>query len=261
MSGKVVAIGSDKGGRCGWLEAAIEQRFIVASKQEPIVVLIPGLWTPAWVMLPLAWRLRSRGHRCVTFGYASARASLEENAARLARFVRALGEVPVYLVGHSLGGVLALHTAAHHGLAQVGRILMAGSPYNDSYAARKLGERSWGRWMLGRTVSQWLACEKPMAPEGVDVGVIAGTVGFGLGLIVAPDIGPPHDGVIRVAETPVRGMAAYAEVHASHAGILLSVEVARLVDAFLRSGRFERASNSATQSAGTPARVGKRERD
>jgi len=209
-------------------------------------------------MCPLAWRLRARGYRGVTFGYPSARSSLQENAERLAQFVDSLGEAPVYLVGHSLGGVLALHATAHCALSRVRRIVMAGSPYSDSYTARKLGSRGWGRWMLGRTVPQWLAGERPSAPQGVDVGVIAGTVGCGLGLIVAPDIGPPHDGVIRVAETPVRGMADYVEVRTSHAGILLSGRVAQLVDAFLRWGRFEQAPKpTEAPTHGSPGLLGR----
>ncbi len=67
---------------------------------------------PSWVMLPLAWWLRSHGYPCVRFSYASSRGSLEANADRLAGFLRTLGDRSLHLVGHSLGGVLALHTTA-----------------------------------------------------------------------------------------------------------------------------------------------------
>jgi len=217
--------------------------------QQPIVVLLPGLWMPAWVMRPLAGRLRARGHRCVTFGYRSARASLEENASRLARFIDTLVCDRVHLVGHSLGGVLALHTATAHRAARVQRVVMAGSPYRDSYTARRLGDRAWGRRILGRTVREWLDCEKPAAPPGVEVGVIAGTRACGLGLIVAPDTERPHDGVIRSRETRVPGMAAYVEVQASHAGLLLSQTVARLIDRFLAHGRFDQGPAEARAHA------------
>ena len=219
------------------------------SEQRPIVVLVPGLWMPAWVMLPLAWRLRRRGHRCVGFGYPSARAALDENASRLARFIARLDAEQVHLVGHSLGGVLALHTAVRHRPAQVRRIVMAGSPYDDSYTARRLGRREWGRRILGHTVRQWLDCERPSAPPGLEVGVIAGTLACGLGLVVAPDSERPHDGVIRSSETRVPGMAAYVEVRASHASMLLSPTVARLIDCFLVCGQFDRVQSAATPLA------------
>ena len=207
-------------------------------KAAGVVVLIPGLWMPAWVMLPLGRRLRARGHATRFFGYASMRGSLADNAARLAQYIHASGADPVHLVGHSLGGVLALHTAAQHGVGQVKRIVMIGSPYVDSHVARRLARFGWGHTILGHTVAQWLCGEKTSAPPGTEVGVIAGTLACGLGMIVAPDLRKPHDGVIRVAETPVPGMAACVETRASHAGLLLSSSVARLVHAFLTRGNF-----------------------
>jgi pimeloyl-ACP methyl ester carboxylesterase len=225
-----------------------EQIEHLSSRQadaSQVVVLLPGLWMPAWVMLPLAWRLRARGHRCVRFGYASAWSGLEANSERLARLLGSLRAERVHIVGHSLGGVLALHTVASRHPPRVHRIVMAGSPYADTYAARRLAEREWGRRMLGHTVPQWLAREKPSAPAGVEIGVIAGTLPRGLAALVAPEMPRPHDGVIRVVETPVPGMAAYAEVHTSHALMLISAEVARLVERFLSTGRFGPASAGA----------------
>jgi pimeloyl-ACP methyl ester carboxylesterase len=203
-----------------------------------LVVLIPGLWMPAWAMLPLAWRLRSQGYRCVRFGYASSRGGLEANADRLAGFLRTLGDRPLHLVGHSLGGVLALHTMATRRPARVRRMVMIGSPAVDTYAGRRLMQWGWGRWMVGRTVPDWLERPRPVAPDGVAVGVIAGVRAFGLGMIVVPDLPRPHDGVIRVQETAVAGAADYIEVDVSHAAMLTSLRVARLVADFVGSGRF-----------------------
>jgi pimeloyl-ACP methyl ester carboxylesterase len=211
---------------------------------DTIVVLLPGLWMPAWVMALLQRKLERAGFGCKRFGYRSARAGLEENSARLAAFVRAMGPGRVHLVGHSLGGVLALHATATHGLRAVHRIVMLGSPWRDSYAARKLGRFALGRWMIGRTVPQWLACSKPSPPSGVEVGVIAGTMSAGLGMVIAPGMPKPHDGVIRVEETALTGMSAHTEAHVSHAGMLWSQRVGRLVTHFLMHGRFELAADS-----------------
>lgn len=210
------------------------------SARSDLVVLLPGLWMPAWVMWPLAWRLRSRGLRCTCFGYPSMTGSLAENADRLAGFVRALpGAGPVHLVGHSLGGVLALHAMASRRLARVASIVMLGSPARGSHAAHRLGERRWGRRMLGRSLTEWLAAAQPVAPAGVAVGVIAGTAAFGLGMIIAPDLARPHDGVVRVAETVVSGVSERVEMDVSHSGMLLCGRVAQYLAAFIRHGHFE----------------------
>lgn len=211
---------------------------------DTIVVLLPGLWMPAWVMLLLQRKLERAGFGCVRFGYRSARAGLAENSARLAAFVRALGRSRVHVVGHSLGGVLALHATATHALHEVHRIVMLGSPWRDSFAARKLGRHGFGRWMIGETVPQWLACARPSPPSGVEVGVIAGTMSAGLGMLFAPGMPKPHDGVIRVEETAVSGMSARTEAHVSHAGMLWSQRVGRLVTHFLLHGRFELAADA-----------------
>lgn len=203
------------------------------------VILIPGLWMPGWVMLPLAWRLRSLGMRCTCFGYPSRTGSLAENTDRLAGFVRSLGAEPVHLVGHSLGGVLALHATANRGLACVRSIVMMGSPAQGSYAAMRLAERGWGRRFLGRTVPDWLAATRALAPEGAAVGVIAGTRAFGLGTVFVPDLRRPHDGVVRVAETDVSGASDRVEVPVAHAALLTSGRVAKLVASFILQGSFE----------------------
>jgi pimeloyl-ACP methyl ester carboxylesterase len=214
---------------------------MVEEAAATIVVLLPGLWMPAWVMLYLQRQLERAGFRCVRFGYRSARSPLAQNAARLAAFVQRLGEARVHLVGHSLGGVLALHATSAYGLRNVQRIVLIGSPWRDSYVARKLLRYAIGRWMLGKTVPDWLHCEKAAVPPGAEVGVLAGTLEAGLGMVVAPELRGPHDGVIRADETPVAGMASYAEARVSHAGMLVSRTVGQLVGRFLAQGRFEAA--------------------
>ena len=203
------------------------------------VVLLPGLWMPAWIMVPLQLRLQRCGFGCLRFGYASARDDLATNAERLARFIETAKLTRIHLVGHSLGGVLALHATTRFALRAVHRIVMLGSPYRDSYTARELARRDWGRRALGRTVPEWLAAERIAIPDGVEVGVIAGTVAFGLGALVARELPRPHDGVISVAETPVGGMKASAQIAVSHSQLVVSRRVGRLVCRFLRHGDFD----------------------
>jgi pimeloyl-ACP methyl ester carboxylesterase len=222
-----------------------------------IVVLVPGLWMPSAVMFVLERQLERAGFLCTRFGYASGRAGLEENSERLAAFVRGLGRREVYLVGHSLGGVVALHAAATHRLTQVRRIVLLGSPYRDCFVARRVGRMALGRRLVGRTVPQWLASAKPPAPPGTDVGVIAGTRAAALVMLLAPGMPRPHDGVIRTEETRVPGMAAYAEVPICHVGMVVSRRVGRLVARFLAHGRFGSADAPSGRTAGQGYALGR----
>jgi pimeloyl-ACP methyl ester carboxylesterase len=203
---------------------------------------------PAWIMIPLQLRLARSGFSVLRFGYPSVRASLGENAERLARFVESGRFERIHFVGHSLGGVLALHATSRFALRAVHRIVMLGSPYRDSYAARGLARSAWGRRALGRTVPEWLASERNAIPDGVEVGVIAGTVACGLGAVVARGLPRPHDGVISVAETPVQGMKASVEIAVSHSAMVVSGNVARLVCRFLRHGDFQSAATPVLES-------------
>ena len=203
------------------------------------VLFLPGLWMPAWVMIPLQRRITRCGFRTLRVGYPSVRASLQQNAQHLAHCIERSGSARVHLVGHSLGGVLALYATASLALPAVQRIVMIGSPYRDSHAAHRLARFRLGRWMMGQSVPQWLACAKPAVPAQVEVGVIAGTKAFGFGALIAPDLPRPHDGVVSVEETSVVGMKAAVCVPVSHSFMLLSTQVGRLVCRFLRSGNFD----------------------
>ena len=214
------------------------------------VVLLPGLWMPAWVMLPMQRRLARSGFSTLRFGYASARADLTQNAACLARFIEEHRLTRVHLVGHSLGGVLALHATACFALRAVHRVVMLGSPYRDSYTARELARSDWGRRMLGKTVPDWLAAARRAIPDGVEVGVVAGTVAFGMGTFVVRSLPHPNDGVIRVEETAVAGMKANVQVGVSHSQLLVSRDVGRLVCRFLHHGDFEDRAVQPAESIG-----------
>lgn len=213
------------------------------------VVLLPGLWMPAWVMIPLERRLARSGFATLRFDYASARADLTENARRLARFVEASGSGRIHLVGHSLGGVLALHATACFALERVHRVVMLGSPYRDSHAARQLARSGWGRRIIGRTVPDWLVAARHAVPHPVEVGVIAGTVAFGLGALIVRGLPRPHDGVVSVEETVVSGMRAAAQVGVGHSQMLVSRRVGELVCRFLLHGSFQTQDARAAEAA------------
>ena len=202
------------------------------------VVLAPGLWNPGGFLWPLASRLRRAGyapHICAYGGRGNFDASVE----RLARFAReACGGRPAHFIGYSLGGVLVLETLNRHPELPVASALLVGAPVRGSFAGRRFGEGRLGRWLMGGSFSRWgergARWTRPQP-----LGVIAGTVPIGLGRAVGGPLPGANDGVVRVEETAVEGMAVRTIIPQAHSAMLVSARVARLAERFLRAGRFE----------------------
>ena len=206
------------------------------------VLLIPGLWMGGNIMRVFAYQLRVAGFTTENFSYRMLRQGLEANCRRLKRRINSSSHERIHLVGHSLGGVLALQTLARYPEAISGRVVCLGSPLLNTMAGRHLATSRIGSRMLGRTLPE-AVFEHPLESwRGVqDVGVVAGSVGVGLGMIVTPRLRRPHDGVVEVAETCLPGITDHLELRVNHTGLLLSKIAATQTAHFLHHGRFQRA--------------------
>ncbi len=202
------------------------------------VVLVHGLWVRGIAMALMRRRVARCGYRALAYSYPTVRLTLAENAQRLARFCRDMPAARLHFVGHSLGGLIVLRMIGQTPGLPPGRIVLAGTPFTGSHAARRLGRLPGGRAALGRSMREWLESGQPDMAGGREVGVIAGSLPIGLGRIVAPDLPGPSDGVVSVAETRMPGMRDHIVIHASHTGMLVSAVVARQVCAFLHDGAF-----------------------
>jgi pimeloyl-ACP methyl ester carboxylesterase len=201
------------------------------------VVLVPGLWMPAAAFTLLASRLARHGYAARLFPYRG-RSPFEANVECLARFAREhLAGRAAHFVGHSLGGLLILDTLNRHAEVAVASAVLLGSPVRGCYAGRRLRAAGVGRWMMGASGALW--DERPAVwNRAPPLGVIAGTLSVGLGRALGRLPGP-NDGVVRVAETPVEGMAARTLVRQAHSSLIVSGQVADLVARFMAQGRFE----------------------
>ena len=202
-------------------------------------VLVHGLWFGPWSMAALSRRLVRRGFAPRSFGYSTLHRSLETTAARLAGVCRARAERPVHLVGHSMGGLVILNMLCRDGDAADGRVVLLGTPLDGSSVARRVAGWPGANRLLGRAAGP-LTQGHGQWPEGREIGMIAGTAPFGLG-VFAGGIGRPHDGTVTVAETRHAGLTDHRELPVTHTGMLYSRVVADQVAHFLRHGRFGNA--------------------
>ena len=198
------------------------------------VLLAGGLWIPGIAMALLGARLGRHGYSTHVFHY-SGRDSLEGNVERLVRHAGAHGRV--HLVGHSLGGVLVFDALERHPELDVATAVLIGAPVRGCLAGRRLAVSRLGRWMIGATAPRWgerNATWRRREP----LGIIAGTLPLGLGWMTGRLPGR-SDGVVRVEETLVEGMAQQVTVPVTHSALIVSRRVAGLVGRFLAAGRFE----------------------
>lgn len=210
------------------------------------VLLLHGLWMNRFAMLPLARALKRAGFATLEPSYPSMRGNLQDNVDALAlqldafcRNLPASAAMPrIHIVGHSLGGLLALALLQREPVdPRLGRVVLLGSPVAGCSAARDFATYPGGEWLLGETTPLWERLPMPDIPAGREVGAIAGTRRIGLASLLV-GIEGEHDGVVRVEETRLPGLADHRVLPVSHTGMLLSAEVAAQCVAFLRHGRF-----------------------
>jgi pimeloyl-ACP methyl ester carboxylesterase len=168
--------------------------------------------------------------------------SVTDNAQALGKFLSTLRADALHLVGHSLGGLVILKLFESGEAAQLppGRIVLLGSPLNGSRAAQNLARLPFGKKIMGKGIREELLSQRQRRWTGQrELGVIAGSLGLGLGRLVGVH-GAASDGTILVDETRLSGMSQHLVLKVSHMGLPFSATVARQTGAFLSSGNFVR---------------------
>ena len=207
--------------------------------RSSVIVVIHGLWMHGLELGILRNRLAQRTEwPAQTFSYRPVARALPENARRLRRRLDDIDADTVHLVGHSLGGVLALQMLNLFPTDRVRRIVCLGSPLVDSSAARRLMRWSLGRKAIGRTMRDGVLKQPLVSVDGSrEIGVISGSVALGLGAVFGK-LEAPHDGVVSVCETRLPGVTDHIVLPVNHIGLVFSSKVADQAANFLRFGEF-----------------------
>jgi len=189
---------------------------------------------------------REYGMRVSLFNYPSVRGTLDENASALATFIREQNVDVAHIVGHSLGGVLALRMHANIPNFLPGRVVCLGSPLSGSRAANFLSAQEWAEEIIGRSVPDAMINQTANdwadeVAERHDIGVIAGNIPLGFGRLLA-NFDEDNDGTIAVSETTLDVAKDHLILPVSHKGLLVSADVADQAVAFIKRGEFLRAS-------------------
>lgn len=198
-------------------------------------------------MLWLALRLRQLGYQTLLFRYKTVHASIQENSQALWRFLekqfgpemRDATKVPVHLVCHSLGGMVAMDMFHRYPNARMGRMVALGTPFQGCLAAKKMAQWKVGRSALGKSLTRGLGGGGfSRVPPGREVGIIAGDHSLGLGRMFW-GLEKPNDGTVAVAETHLDGAKAHRTLPVVHMGLVVSKRAIQMIHHFLSTGTFE----------------------
>lgn len=199
------------------------------------VVLLHGIWNAKLWLAPLAARLRAAGFVPEIWGYPSVVGGPERALPGLIERLRRNPDIDV--VGHSLGGMMALEALRRAPDLPVRRVVCLGSPLRGSGTARALAAHRWSKPILGgggelllRGFDRW--------DGAAEVGVVAGRVPHGAGRLLAA-VDTASDGTVGIEETRLPGLCDHCLVASSHTGLVFSAEAARQAAAFLREGHFD----------------------
>jgi pimeloyl-ACP methyl ester carboxylesterase len=201
-----------------------------------LVILLHGLWMRGFTLTMLRHRLQRAGYAVESFDYASVTSTPDVGVERLVRRVHEAKNGKIHFVGHSLGGLIALHALKRAPDLIGGNVVCLGAPLRGSAVARGVARLPGGSFVIGKSLA--------MLREGIErwegaqpAGSIAGRLPIGLGFAVGT-LASPHDGTVSVAETELPGLTDHCVVPATHSGLLFSERAADQTVAFLRDARF-----------------------
>lgn len=200
------------------------------------LVFVHGLWVNGMDMSLLRHRLKKH-YKCHQFSYNSVRYQSEENAEKLNRYVSSIDAETIHFVGHSLGGLVVRHLLHRFVQPKPGRIVTLGTPHNQSHSARQLSRFLPTKFLLGKSINNGLLGAMPAWTSSRELGSIAGTLRFGMGIII-PGLPVPNDGTVAVKETQLAGMNDHLSLPLSHFGLLWSSGASDAVLKFLQNGKF-----------------------
>ena len=200
------------------------------------VILLHGIWMRGFMMARIAQHLTAQGYVTEVVDYPSLSKGADACADDLRTRLTHYSDDAVHVVGHSLGGLVAI--LATQGDAPHGRTVCLGSPLVGSAAAKTLS--AFAPWMMGQSRERLLSGLNEWRGAR-EVGVIAGRVPFGMALLLG-GLDGDNDGTVSVAETRLPGICDHAVISATHTGLPFSGEAITMTTNFLRGGRFSPAA-------------------
>ncbi len=220
-----------------------EQGAEAVNDNRDVVVVLHGLGRSKYAVWLLANRLQSAGYRVERFGYRSLHSTPEQILSRLHAMI---GEccsslnAKIHFVGHSLGGLITRAYLAQNRAANLGHVVLLGTPNKGTHLVDQYGDEWWFK-LLGPT-AQALGTNQGSLADTLPVpdyplGIIAGVVSAVPNEHLLPGA---DDGLVTVESTRLEGMTDFVVIPTGHGTMRYSKSVAMQIVSFLKTGRFSK---------------------
>ncbi len=215
----------------------------INQKQEA-VILVHGFNNDESDMFPLKWRLENLGYDAITVNLPLRFSPLEDC---IAQFESDYHQVElelgpnetVHLVGYSMGGLVVRSFLARNIVSQLGRCVLIATPNRGTKLA-DISERVFKP--LGRVykpikslTTNCLEIGIPLNSPPPEIGVIAGNIS---NLFLGVFLGGDNDGRVEIESAKYEEMVDFIIEPYGHKEIHHQPETAKLVDLFLKTGKF-----------------------
>lgn len=224
------------------------------------VVVLHGFMNKSFIMKYLGFKLNSSEYKVYYFGYNTRKYS-DKTLMDLDKFISSLKESEVYLVGHSMGGLVIrnyLHSESprpegldfslltdkecqsYNIISKIMAVVTIASPHYESITAHNVKKKF--RGFLGNAGESGLTKELNEWSSEIPVGCIAGVNSSKISknlFLFFSDKKSLNDGTIFIEEALLKNSKDSIILKGSHTGLLFKKEVAMQTLYFLNNLKFK----------------------
>lgn len=226
---------------CQKVLADIRHRDNLPPMSGKVILLIHGILRSSKCMTSMASAATAAGYQPILFDYPSTQVSIPSAAEFLHSTIQSLeGIEEIYIVSHSMGGLVTRAYFAEHTDPRIKRIVMVGTPNHGAELADLLHQNYLVRVASGPGGRQLVTNRQGLIPSlptpPCHFAVIAGARGNTAGW--NPFIPGDDDGTVTVESTRLAGAADFSTVRVTHTLMLGNQDVIEQAMLFLREGRL-----------------------